>query len=234
MRTLALRVLIGSIALSALTGIYVLIVGGDGDLEGKVLATSLSISALSILAMACGAGLEGRKLGLLPHAGIAAAVAGFVLLMIVIWDLGSHRVWVQLCVSMALGSTAAALACLLSLVALAPRFRWVRALGFVADAALTTMLNLFVWELLDTPNDVLARLTGVFAILLGAVIIAMPILQRMGKPEERRLAGANAGTAESVRHCVVCGERLKGAQQAEFTCSGCGARFRVEFPEKRN
>ena len=131
MRTLALRALIGSIALSALTGIYVLIVGGEGDLEGKILATALSISALSILVMACGAGLERRKLGLLPHAGTVAGVAAFILFMIVFWEFGSHRVLVQIALSLALASAAAALACLLSIADLNSRFRWVRALGAI-------------------------------------------------------------------------------------------------------
>ena len=137
-----LRALVGSIALSALTGIYVLVFGSDGDVEGRVLFTALSISVLSILVMACGAALERRRLRLLPHVGTASAVAGFVLFMVVIWELGSHRVWVQCALSLVLASAAVALACLLSLAALAPRFRWVRALGFLSDAALTTMLKL--------------------------------------------------------------------------------------------
>ena len=234
MRTLALRALIGSIALSALTGIYVLVFGNDGDLEEKVLVTALSISVLSILVMACGVGLERRKLSLLPHAGTASAAGGFVLLMIVIWDLGSHRAWAQGALSLVLASAAAALACLLSLAALAPRFRWVRALGFFSDAALATMMILFVWEGLDTESEIFTRMTGVLAILLGAVTVAVPILHRMSSPDEHSLDLANAARTGTVRHCVVCGKGVNGTPNAELTCSGCGARFRAEFPEERN
>lgn len=231
MHKLALRTLIGSIALSALTGIYVLLVGGDGDLEGKVLITALSTSVLSILVMACGVALERRKLGWLPHAGMASAVAGYLLILIVIWEVGSHRVWVQCAMSLVLAGAAAALASLLSGAALARRFRWVRALGFLSDAALTIMLNLFVWDVLDPENDRFTRLTGVLAILLGAVTVAVPILHRMSSSDEASRGRPIAGGAESVRHCVVCATPVNGSPNSELRCSGCGVRFRVEFPE---
>ena len=227
MRTLALRALIASISLSALTGIYVLVAGGDSDLEGKVLATALSISALSILVMACGVGLERRKLGLLPHAGTAAGLAGFFLFMIVLWEIGSHRIWAQCALSLVLASAATALACLLSLADLDSRSRWVRGLGFFCDTALATMLTLFIWDLLDPKNEILARLTGVLAILLGAVSIAVPILQRMSRREERLMERTSA--AGTVRHCVVCGHGLNDAHHVDILCPECGAHFNVEF-----
>jgi len=224
--------LIGSIALSALMGIYVLVVGGDGELEGKVLVTALSISGLSILVMACGAALERGKLGWLPHAGTATAAAGFVFLMILIWDLGSHRVWAQCALSLITASAAAAVASLLSLAALAPRFRWVRMLGFLSDAALATTLILFIWDILDPQNEALARMTGVLAILLGAATVAVPILHRMSSPDEPSLSHAKPDGTAAVRHCVACGQELTGSPNTEITCSRCGARFRIEFPQK--
>ena len=91
------------------------------------------------------------------------------------------------------------------------------------------MLILFIWDLLDTENEIFARMTGVLAILVGAVTIAVPILQRMSNPEERSLEEVNAGGPGSVRHCVVCGQALNEAPASEITCPECGARFRVEF-----
>jgi hypothetical protein len=232
MRKLALRVLIGSIALSALTGIYVLVFGGDGEIEGKVFVTSLSISGLSILVMACGVALERGKLGFVPHGGTVTAVAGFIVLMILIWELGEHRVWAQSALTLITASAAAALASLLSLADLAPRFRWVRVLGFLSDAALATTLILFIWEILDPENDALGRMTGVFAILLGAATVAVPILYRMSGPDEPLADRAKVGRPGTVNHCVVCGQGLAGSPDTEITCSRCGARFRIEFSEK--
>jgi uncharacterized Zn finger protein (UPF0148 family) len=58
----------------------------------------------------------------------------------------------------------------------------------------------------------------------------VPILQRMSSPEKRSLErGADAGATGTVRHCVVCGQRLNGSPDAEVTCPECGALFRVEF-----
>jgi hypothetical protein len=230
MRKLALRALIGSIALSALTGIYVLVVGGDGQLEGRILVTALSISGVSILVMACGAALEQGKLGPLPLGGTAAAVIGFILLMVLIWDLGDHRVWAQGAMTSIVLSAGAALACLLSLAALAPRFRWVRALGFLSDVALAITLILLIWDLLDPESDVLGRVIGVQAILLGAATVAVPILHRMSRPDELPPGAASPGATGSVRYCAVCGHGLTAASDEAITCPRCGARFRVEFP----
>jgi hypothetical protein len=232
MRAYALRALIGSIALSSLTGIYILIVGGDGDFNGKVLVTALSLSGLSLLVMACGAGLEQGKLGPLPYVGSAAAVTAFLLLMIVIWGIGNQRVWSQNALGISIIGAAIALACLLSIPDLAPRFRWVRAIGFFSDAALVSMLNLFIWDLLDTEGNIPARMTGVFAILLGGTTIAVPVLHRMSSAGDNSQHAATLDSTGIAKHCVACGQPLKGSPGNQFTCSACGTRFRVEFLEK--
>jgi len=89
------------------------------------------------------------------------------------------------------------------------------------------MLTLFIWDLLDPKNEILARLTGVLAILLGAVSIAVPILQRMSRREERLMERTSA--AGTVRHCVVCGHGLNDAHHVDILCPECGAHFNVEF-----
>ena len=85
MRQTALRVLIGSVVVSALLGIWALLVGDFGEFEGKVLLTSLCISGASLLAMACAAAWDKGPLPLLPRAGMGLSVAGFAYLIVLIW-----------------------------------------------------------------------------------------------------------------------------------------------------
>ncbi len=221
MRRIALQALIASIAASALVGMYVLLLGGGGDLEGKILVTALATSVLSILVMACGAALERGHLGFVPHGGTAASLGAYILMMIVIWKLSGRHGIAEGALGLAVVGAAAALACLLSLAALAPRFRWVRVSGYASAAAVALMLNLFIWHVLEPEEGLPVRLTGVLAILLAAVTITVPILHRLS---ERPVPAP----AVPVRHCVACGERLAGMAGTEIECPACGARFLVQ------
>jgi hypothetical protein len=227
MRKLALQALIASIAASALLGIYVLLFGTGGEWEGKILSTALSTCVLSILVMACGAALERGRLGALPHAGMAASLAGYVLLVAVFWELVESSRWPRAGLSFGILGAAAALACLISLASLPARWTWVRWLGHVSAAAVSVLLLLFIWEVLGTDDEWASRWLGVLAIVLGAVTITVPILHRMSGHEAS--PGPVAGL--SVRHCVACGAGLDGAPGDDLECPGCGVRFRVEPAE---
>ena len=224
MRTFALRTLIGSIVASALVGIYVLLIGSFGDLEERVLVTALSVSALSILAMACGAAFERSRLGLLPHLGTLVSVTSFALFMIGIWSNSNWQPLWNTALSLAALAFAAALACLLSLATLARRFRWTQLLGMISAFLLAAMLVFLVWA--DVDSEAVWRIVGVLAILVGAVTIAVPVLHRMSMPT----AGSDSSSQESsIRFfCAACGSGLAGGSNV-VSCRQCGARFRVDL-----
>ncbi len=223
MRICALRTLIGSIVASALVGIYVLLIGSFGDLEERVLVTALSVSGLSILAMACGAAFERSRLGLLPHMGALVSVASFALFMIGIWSDSNWKPLWNTALSLALFACAGALACLLSLATLARRFRWTQFLGVISAFLLVAMLIFLIW--VEVENEAVWRIVGVLAILVGTVTIGVPVLHRMSLPSE----GSDSFSQESsIRFCVACGSRQAGGSDV-VTCRQCGARFRVDL-----
>lgn len=222
MSTLALRTLIGSITASALVGIYILLVGDFGDLEERVLVTALSVSALSILAMACGAAFERSRLGLLPPLGALVSVVSFTLFMINIWSNSNWRPLWNMALSLALLACAAALTCLLSLATLARRFRWTRLLGLISAFLLAAMLVFLVWA--DVDSEMVWRIVGVLAILVGAVTIGVPVLHRMSVSPAR---SDSLRQESSIRFCVACGSALAGDSEV-VTCRQCGVHFRVD------
>jgi NADH pyrophosphatase NudC (nudix superfamily) len=62
-KRIALRILIGSVAFSALLGIWALLSGDFGEIQAKVMGTSLFISGASILfCPGCGKALESVSL----------------------------------------------------------------------------------------------------------------------------------------------------------------------------
>ncbi|MHC4931506.1 MAG: hypothetical protein ACYTGV_04875, partial [Planctomycetota bacterium] len=94
MKRLALRLLIVSVGISAILGIYALLVGDFGELEVRILLTSLSVSGASILSMACGVAWERDRLGFLPRAGVLLAVASCALTVVGIWaEINEEEFW---------------------------------------------------------------------------------------------------------------------------------------------
>ena len=134
-KRLALLLLIGSVGFSALLGVWALLAGEFGDVEVKILLTSLCVSAASILSMSSAVAWEQRKLDWLPRAGIALALLACVGVIAGLWiEVDSDEYWKTM-VSLGLAAVAVAHACLLSLARLAPAYRW----SFVAGVACATL-----------------------------------------------------------------------------------------------
>jgi hypothetical protein len=230
MRTWALRSFIGSIALSAIVGIYVILVGDSGPLEAKVLITALSVSLFSILGMSCGAAVEQQRLTRVAHLGSAAAALSFVLVMLAVWgwwwEPSQEESLMKWAASLALLAAAAALASLYALATLKPVFHWVRLMGYACVAALAVILVLMIWEAVDASDGKVERTLAVLAILVASTTIAIPVLHRMSRASENF---ALPLAALSIRFCVACGQGMTAAAGDEVVCAACGCRFQVQF-----
>jgi hypothetical protein len=224
MRSLALRTLIASIAISALLGIYVLVVGNFGDLETRVLVSALCVSGLSVLTMACGGAFERGRLGILPQLGMTLSSLSFVLFMVGIWtESDAEPLW-KSALSAAMLGTAAAHACLLSLAALTTRFRWVPWVAYGSALLIVATVLGLIWDVLPE-SDGIGRFVGVLAILLAAVTITVPILHRMDGSVSPTVS---TPSARSIRFCVACGQPLE-EKPGMLECQACGSTFRVEW-----
>lgn len=224
-RRAVLYVLVGSIALNAALGIYAILVGEFGDLEVKILLTSLDVSGASMLSLACAPALERHRLGPLPLWGIAASVAGFSLLTVAAWNEFDIRPLWKAAYTFIVLAVAAAHASLLALARLAPRFRWAFfaavGLGFTL-AGLAASLIWAEWS----DNDAFGRSVGVVAILFAAFTILVPVLHRASRLE---LAALEAEEIPSVRFCPSCGRPVAAGVDGAGICARCGARFSVRF-----
>ncbi len=87
-RKLFLYLLIASVSASAVIGIAVILFGDFGDFETRVLLTALTVSATSVLGLACGAYIELRNARLIPTVGIISAAVSAALWIVLIWQSG--------------------------------------------------------------------------------------------------------------------------------------------------
>jgi hypothetical protein len=217
MKKIALRTLIGSIALSALLGIVAILGGDFGELQVKVLFTALTVSGASILVMACGAAWERGVLRHIPKSGAIAAVASGVLVTIGLWgEVRSEEYW-KLVGTVSIAAGALAHASLVALAELAIRFRWSRLAAYGLAAILSLTMIVLVWAE-GSDSEGVFRFIAVVSILLASATIAIPVFHRMS-----RLDGAEQDSV--ARFCPKCGAVL--SQPTE--CSGCHARFRVDW-----
>lgn len=218
MKRLALRILIASVAVAAVLGVYALVVGKFGEVEVRILLTSLTVSGTSILGMACGVAWERRRLPVLPQAGVVLALLACALTLAGIWGEFDEKEFWKSTATAAILAAACAHASLMSLAGLAPRFRWSLASAYFLALILALSVIVLMW--MESEDELAWRGVGVLSVLLSAATIAVPVFHRMS-----RLEGGEDRPG-AARFCPACGRALEAAPDR---CAHCGARFRVEF-----
>ena len=175
-----LYLLIASVALSAVIGIVVLIIGNFGEFETKVLLTTLTVTITSILGLACGAYLETGRGRIIPIAGIVVAVVSCAMWIFLVWHGTVHEdFYAQILMSLTLFSATCAHISLLSLATLDHRFIWSRYAFIVADSVLTAYLLFLIWNDKWIDNDITPRVIGVLSILVAALTLVTPIFHKL-------------------------------------------------------
>ena len=220
---------IGSIICFALAGIYCLVIGRMGDLEGRILGTTATALVASILGLAAAVPWERRRWHPIGLVGLVVVTAATGLVIFAIWaDMPEDQWWYyQTMFSTCVLAVAIPHVGLLSLARLRKGFEWVRIATVVAVTLLAGQACLMIiWEADDEP---LFRLLGVLAILDGVGTLAVPILHRvsnLGAREEIRTAALTIALT-----CPRCGK----SQQLDIgrsKCSGCGLKIHIEIEEE--
>jgi hypothetical protein len=226
-KRVALWFLIVSVALSGVMGIIAILSGTFGDVQARIILTTLTISAASICALACGALWESGRAKLFPMAGILTAVLTACLYIFGIWSKISNVEFWKFAASVGLIAVATAHASLLSLAKLARRFAWTRKVAFVAVYILAIM---FIYIMYFPPRaDTSVRIIGVTSIVVAAFTILTPVFHRLSRGD---LSASSSQTKTPVREmhatitCPRCGASLSNSH-AETTCDHCGCTFLV-------
>lgn len=83
-RRAAIVALVVSLSITAIIGIAVLLTGSFGELQGRVLGTTLTIAGFSILAL-CHLAVVGRPVRVVGFAGLAVSAIALALGLVLIW-----------------------------------------------------------------------------------------------------------------------------------------------------
>lgn len=178
-RKLFLKGFLGFLILTALLAIYSILTDSFGETQAKILGTSSIISVASILAMACAAFLERKRIKWLGFAGIAAAVIAALLSITVIWMEIQDRDFIRVIITFVVAAVGMAHAFLLVLPKLDANQEWVQKASSSVIGTLCTMLIILVWG--DFNSEWYARILGVLGILTGLVTLVVPLMMRLRK-----------------------------------------------------
>jgi len=179
-----LYLLIASVGVSALMGIGVILFGNFGELEERVLLTTLTINVTSVLGLACGAYLESRRGKVLPLFGIIAAAASAVLWIYLIWHGTVHEsIFVRSLLSATLLATSCSLISLLLLANLDRRFIWSRYAVHISVWVLTAYLLYLIWDRDAIGSETTPRILGTLSIIVAALTLVTPIFHKLSAGE---------------------------------------------------
>lgn len=186
-RRVAIIFIIVSLGIAALFGIVTLLTGDFGELQGKILLTTLLLAGFSITAL-CHLAVVGRSLRIVGFAGIGVSVLAFITGTVLIWRPWDNwnDLWdVTLKTFAVFSILAASLAQANLLLLLAERRNRVVRSGLFVTVALIGLLALLIilpvvtnGEIPGDDGDGYWRFFGVVAILdvLGTIVI--PVLGR--------------------------------------------------------
>jgi hypothetical protein len=225
-KRIALWLLIGSVAISAVLGITIVLAGTFSDLQIRIILTALTISAASICALASGALWEKKRKGFLSLPGAILALLAAILIIIGIWtETGNSQFW-KFTISVSLLAVATAHSCLLALARLTRRFGWTRVAAYVAVYVLA---SLFIYIVYATPKgDTFVRIIGATAIIVAALTILIPIFHRLSRGDLSSSGSAAAKTAPELFATVTCPQcgLAQPNSLSPIKCP-CGCRFVV-------
>lgn len=214
-RRAARWVILASLFLNALLGIWAM-AGSLGEVESRILFTSLLITACGAVAVACSAAIPERRLGPLPVTGIVIAVVAFSLVIASLWkDFRPSALW-QTGTTLVVVAGGIAFASVLSGVHPEGRYRRLVPTAYVLAGAAGAFLIAVIWGFRAGEAW---RLFGVVTVLLGTATLAAPIAARLRPAREG---------PPPVKHCPYCGATITQAGQRVVSCPSCTRRFRVE------
>ncbi len=234
-RTLLISFL-ASIATCGALGVYCLLSGSVGRLEGKILGSTALIGAASILGLVGVWSWEQRRRHPLGMLGVFAGAFALLLTLALIWsrDLGmgrldnSEEVWKLAAVAWVMAVALPHVA-LLSFARLNRSYRWARRWTIFAVVALASTISFLILVEPGYPDEELyVRVIGILAIADVCGTLAMPILHRVSAIRTRE--AVRTVELKLTLTCPRC-DLTQTLVVGRSACAQCGLRFAIEIDE---
>jgi len=232
LRRTAVIFIIVSLSLTALVGIVTLLTASFGEVQAKVILTTLLVAGFSITAL-CHLAVVGRALRVVGFVGIAASGLALITGVVLIWGSWDNwnSGWEALLKSFAvLGVLSLSLAHANLLLLLGDRPSPLIRYGLITTVALIGLLALFIILPIVTDgripgdNDVYWRILGVVAILDVLGTIVLPVVSRF-------TAGGRAASVTIRLHGDAAAKLTRIATERDSTPAAVVEAAVADLPE---
>ena len=163
---------------TALVAVVCLFGNEFGELQLKVLATTFTISAASICAMACAAFIEKRGGALWGFAGLLLATVAAAFTVFGIWTETDSDPYLQATTTLIVFSVAFTHALLLQMPNLSPAHRWTRVVAMILISALVIELVYAIFNIQNDHDDIF-RLVGATSVFVVLMTLVIPICSKL-------------------------------------------------------
>ena len=187
---------LGCLGVTALIAIAVVVGGEFNETMARVLGTTGTVSAGSVLAMACAAFRERERLT--GTIGIALAAVASVMLVALLWRDHVDEDQGRATLLAVIYAVSMAHAELMLLGRLPARYRWVQRALVALIALMALMLTPVIYGWFDDHEGV-ARTLGVLAILIALGTLAVPVLLWISRSERAEAEAAALAAAGGPR-----------------------------------
>lgn len=189
LRRFALYSLVGSVAIGALLAIFFVLANTWGWFEIRIILTMTLVAGASLCTMACEVARTPKGWNVLPFSGFALTAVSTLLLSVGVWtDFRGDLYW-QIAGSLATFAVATVHVCLLSVVPLSGKFKWVFFIAMQVIYGLATLVFFAIFEFAKEADVV--RPLIVLSIIATALSLVIPLLSRISKTEDPQLPMAS-------------------------------------------
>lgn len=221
-----LKLLIGSVLLGAVLGIFIVLRGNWGWFEVRVFLTTITFAVASLCGLACELSKTPRGANLLPYAGLVLTVLSVIMILGVLWLELESEWYMKSTAVVSILAVATVHVCLLSIARLAKRFYWVYMVACQVIYGLALLLCvILIWEFDDEETW---RFVAAVSIADVALTLVIPLLHRISRlsaeqgevmtaPEERNVAAIDAEISQ-LKKRIAALEQLR----SEITGSADG------------
>ena len=242
-RTLWLWLFVGSLGVTALLGMFALLLPRVA-FEEELLGTSALLTAYSLAGLMASVAIARSRFVAWAWAGTGLLAVSLAMWLLLLWGHGAMGWEAEELVGKSGGAfTVLGVLPLHASLLLLARFegavgKGVRWLTFAAACGAGLLLISVMWEMWDwlhyTMQEWVARFCGALALPAALGTIAVPIIARIEFVSRRESLDHSIGRFVPVRfRCPRCQQESDQAANPRFLCPGCGLEARVTVAEPR-
>lgn len=172
--------MIVSLSISALVGVVIFLIGNFGEIEARILFTTISIGIYSLIGLGFSALYERRKLPLFSISGLILTILSFISVILEIWEIYPGNIWKTTLIFIILGASFLQA----SLILLAKSDKFIVDISIFTTIFLISVVAILLIALVlleERVGEFYFRILGSIAILDGLGTIITPILVKVTK-----------------------------------------------------